>query len=157
MLSACETAGFLNQLYHNKKLMIQLDFWHDDVDSKNIRNGLKIFSWVWSKELSASQISWFLNQLYLNPLSAYPGKCSNTLKQLFDCVWSFLWGWHWKGSAWLFACWKRLKEYKMWFENFSWVCQKCRILESTIMRVRTDESTWFLTCIYRSKKTKGGL
>ena len=37
--------------------MIQLDFWHDDVDSKNIRNGLKIFSWVWSKELSASQIS----------------------------------------------------------------------------------------------------
>ena len=45
--------------------MNQLDFWHDDIDSRNINDGLEIFSWTWSKELSANQISGFLNQLYL--------------------------------------------------------------------------------------------
>ena len=40
MLSNIEIAGFLNQVYLKKKLMNQLDFWHDDKDSRNIEDGL---------------------------------------------------------------------------------------------------------------------
>lgn len=65
MLSNIEVAGFLNQVYLKKKLMNQLDFWHDDKDSRSIEDGLYIFSWFSSKELSANQISGLLNQFYL--------------------------------------------------------------------------------------------
>ena len=39
MLSANETAGFLNHLKKKKekRLLNQLDFWHDDIDSKNLK------------------------------------------------------------------------------------------------------------------------
>ena len=36
MFLASEVVGFLNQLYLKKKLTNQLDFWHDDVDLRNI-------------------------------------------------------------------------------------------------------------------------
>lgn len=32
--------GFLNQLYVDKKLMNQLDLWHDDIGARNMRDGL---------------------------------------------------------------------------------------------------------------------
>ena len=40
MLSANETAGFLNYLYLKKIWINQLAFWHDDIDSNNIKGGL---------------------------------------------------------------------------------------------------------------------
>ena len=43
--------------------MNHLSFWHDDIDSLN--DGLSIFGWMVSKELSANQISGFLNQLHI--------------------------------------------------------------------------------------------
>lgn len=45
--------------------MNQLHFWRDNIDSNNMEDTLYIFSWAWSKELSANQIPGFLNQLYL--------------------------------------------------------------------------------------------
>ena len=39
MQSANDIKGFLNQLYPKNKLMNQLDFWHDDIDPGNIKDG----------------------------------------------------------------------------------------------------------------------
>ena len=45
--------------------MNQLDFWHADKDSGNVKDGLQIFIWAWFKMLSVNQIAGFLNRLHL--------------------------------------------------------------------------------------------
>ena len=40
MLSANKIAGFLNQLYLKKKVMNKLEFWNEDIESRNIKDGL---------------------------------------------------------------------------------------------------------------------
>ena len=64
-LSANQFSGFLNQLYLKSNWVSQHEFLYAEIDSKNIRGGLKIFSWSKSKMLLANQIAEFLNQLYL--------------------------------------------------------------------------------------------
>lgn len=44
-------------------MMIQLDFWHVDEDSRNLKGGLKMFYWVWSEIPLFDQKSGFSNQL----------------------------------------------------------------------------------------------
>ena len=41
MLSTNDIAGFLNHLYLKKNLMNQLDFWHDDIDSRHVKEVCK--------------------------------------------------------------------------------------------------------------------
>ena len=57
-----------------------------------------------------------------------------------------------------------MKEDKIWFEFFWYGDVKkvlsqsdCRIFESTISKVKTDESAWVLEWGHRFKKRKGGL
>ena len=42
MLSANQFSGFLNQLYLKKKLTNQLDLWHADIGSRNLRMIFKV-------------------------------------------------------------------------------------------------------------------
>ena len=44
--------------------MNQLDLWHADKDSRNVKNSWYILSWVWLKMLSPNHIAGCLNQLY---------------------------------------------------------------------------------------------
>ena len=44
----------------------QFDFWDTDVDSRNVKDGLQMFSFAWMKMLMASQITGFINQPYIS-------------------------------------------------------------------------------------------
>ena len=49
MFSANQNAGFLDQLFLQKKFMKQPDFLHVDTNSQNLKVVRKYFGWTWSK------------------------------------------------------------------------------------------------------------
>ena len=56
MLSANEILRFFNQLYLKSNRFSQWDFLHAEIDCRNIKGDLKLFSWEWSKMLLTNQI-----------------------------------------------------------------------------------------------------